>query len=131
MIVVDASAIAELLLRTPLGLRVEARLFAGRETLHVPHLLDAEIMSVVRRLCRSGDLDAERGGQVLADLLALDVRRHPHADLLERAFALRANLTAYDAVYVALAEALAARLVTCDRRLARTPGHRAATELVA
>jgi len=112
MIVLDASAVAELLLRTPIGLRVETAVFAAPTSLHAPHLLDVEILNVVRRLHRKGELDPARAGQVVADLLALAIRRHPHGPLLARAFELRANLTAYDAIYVALAQALGTRLLT-------------------
>jgi predicted nucleic acid-binding protein len=131
MIVVDASAVAELLLRTPIGLRVEGALFAAPATLHAPHLLDVEILNVVRRLHRKGELDLPRAEQMIADLLALGIRRHAHGGLLGRAFELRDNVTAYDAIYVALAEALGARLLTCDRELAKAPVRGLAVELVA
>ena len=67
---------------------------------------------------------------LLADLADLDLHRHPHIDLLTRAWKLRENVTAYDAMYVVLAEALEAPIVTCDRRLARAPGHRAQIDVI-
>jgi predicted nucleic acid-binding protein len=130
VIVVDASAVLETLLRTPAAAAVERRLFELRHTLHAPHLLDVEVAQVVRRYAAAGELDAERGREALADLAGLPLFRYPHDFLLPRVWELRNNLTAYDAVYVALAEALGAPLLTCDRRLAAAPGHRAEIELV-
>lgn len=130
MIVVDASAVLELLLQSPDAAQVEARLFDSPNALHAPHLLDLEVAQVLRRYERAGQLTAERGGQALADYDGMLIRRYPHTLLLERIWELRANLTAYDGAYVALAERLGAPLVTRDRRLAATPGHRAVIELV-
>jgi len=130
MIVVDASAMLELLLRTPDAHAVEKRLFDPDETLHAPHLLDVEVAQVVRRYAAKGEIDGERGGAVLDDLAVFPVHRYPHDVLLPRVWELRNNLTAYDAVYVALAEALGAPLLTRDRRLAGAAGHRATVELV-
>lgn len=130
MIVVDASAVLEVLLRTPAAKDVEERLFAPRQTLHVPHLLDVEIAQVIRRYAAKGDIDGERGRAALADLAHLPVRRYPHDFLLPRMWDLRNNLTAYDAAYVALAEALDAPLLTRDRRLAAAAGHRAQIDLL-
>jgi len=130
LIVVDASALVELLLRTPAASTVEARLFEPGQTLHVPHLLDAEVAQVVRRFAALGDIDATRGAEALTDLTDLPLRRYPHDFLLPRVWQLRHNLTAYDAIYVALAEVLDAPLVTRDTRLAASAGHRARVELV-
>jgi predicted nucleic acid-binding protein len=129
VIVVDASAVLEVLLRTRAAGRVEARLF-GRSTLHAPHLLDVEVAQVLRRYAARGELPAARGAEAVADLAAFPVARYPHEFLLGRIWELRANLTAYDAAYVALAEALDAPLVTRDERLASAPGHRAVVELM-
>src|ERR1039458_459010 len=118
MIVVDASALLESLLRTPAAEAVERRLFAPDQTLHVPHLLDVEVAQVIRRYAANGEIDSERGRAALADLAAFPLRRYPHDFLLPRVWDLRNNLTAYDAVYVALAEALDATLLTRDHRLA-------------
>jgi predicted nucleic acid-binding protein len=130
MIVVDASAVLEVLLRTPTATAVERRLFESSQTLHAPHLLDVEVAQVVRRYAANGEIDAERGRMALADLADLSLRRYPHDFLLSRVWDLRNNLTAYDAVYVALAEALDAPLLTRDKRLAASPGHHARIELV-
>jgi predicted nucleic acid-binding protein len=130
MIVVDASAVLETLLRTPNAAAVEKRLFEPSQTLHAPHLLDVEVAQVLRRYARNGEIDDERGRAALADLADFPLRRYPHDFLLPRVWDLRQNLTAYDAVYVALAEALDAPLLTCDRRLATAPGHQARIELM-
>jgi predicted nucleic acid-binding protein len=129
VIVVDASAILELLLRTPAAAAVERRLLGGRETLHAPHLLDVEVAHVLRRYAFAGDMSAEQGREALDDLENLSLRRYPHGVLLPRMWELRAKLTAYDAVYIALAEALDAPLLTRDRRLAGAAGHRAKVEM--
>ena len=130
MIVVDASVAIELLLRSPAAGPIEARVFALGETLHAPHLLDLEVAQVVRRYWRSGEIKAERGRQALEDLLDLPIVRYPHDVLLTRVWELRQNVTAYDAAYLALAEALAAPLLTCDGRLASAPGHHARVEVM-
>jgi predicted nucleic acid-binding protein len=130
MIVVDASAVLETLLRAPSAETVEKRLFDPSQTLHAPHLLDVEVAQVLRRYAGNGEIDDERGRAALADLAAFPLRRYPHDFLLPRVWDLRKNLTAYDAVYVALAEALDAPLLTRDRRLATAPGHQARIELV-
>src|SRR5216683_17358 len=130
MIVVDASALLETLLRTPAARAVERRLFEPQQTLCAPHLLDVEVAQVVRRYAAIGEIDHERGRAALADLADFPVHRYPHDFLLPRIWELRNNLTAYDAVYVALAEALDAPLLTRDQRLAAAPGHHARVELV-
>jgi len=130
VIVVDASAVLELLLRTPASRVVETRLFDGRETLHAPHLLDVEVAQVIRRYASKSEIAPERGREVLVDLVDLPLRRYPHDILLPRIWELRENLTAYDAAYVALAEALEAPLLTRDKRLAGSPGLAARVELI-
>ena len=130
MIVVDASAMIDVLLRTPAAAAVDARLFEPGETLHAPHLLDVEVAQVIRRYVANGDIDANRGRETLDDLADLRLRRYPHDVLLPRIWELRHNLTAYDAAYVALAEALDAPLLTRDRRLAAAAGVRARVELI-
>ena len=116
MIVVDASALLEALLRTPAAEAVGRRLFAPRQTLHAPHLIDVEVAQVVRRYAMAGEIDEGRGRAALEDLADLPLRRYPHDFLLSRVWDLRNDLTAYDAVYVALAEALDAPLLTRDQR---------------
>jgi len=130
VIVVDASALLEALLRTPAARAVEKRLFEPRQTLHAPHLLDVEVAQVIRRYAAKGEIDNERGRAALADLADFPFHRYPHDLLLPRVWDLRNNLTAYDAVYVALAEALDAPLLTRDQRLAAAAGHHARIELV-
>lgn len=130
MIVVDASALLEFLLQTPLGTRVEARLFRDGDELHAPHLVDVEVTQALRRLVRSREVSPDRAAEAIADLVQVDLHRHAHSDLLTRAWKLRDNITAYDAVYVALAEALGATVVTCDAPLGHAPGHRAPVEVV-
>ncbi len=130
MIVVDASAVLESLLRTAGAEAVEARLFDPRQSLHAPHLLDIEVAQVVRRYVAAGDIDATSGQAALADLADLPLQRYPHDILLPRIWELRHNFSAYDAAYVALAEGLDAVLVTRERRLAAAAGHRARIELV-
>jgi predicted nucleic acid-binding protein len=130
VIVVDASAVIEVLLNTPAGVRVADRLLADGETLHAPHLLDLDVAQVLRRYALFAELDAVRGAQALEDLAALPLSRYPHDVLLPRIWELRHNVTAYDAAYVALAEALAAPLVTRDAALAASRGHAARIELL-
>ena len=123
MIVVDASALLEVLLRTGAAAAVEAILFAPGESLHAPHLIDIEIAQVLRRYAAGGEIDAGRGAAALEDLAAMPLTRYPHDVLLSRVWTLRHNLTAYDAAYVALAEALDAPLLTRYRRVAGASGH--------
>jgi len=130
LIVVDASAAIELLLRTPVAGAVERHLFAPGQTLHAPHLLDIEVAQVIRRYAAKGEIDGDRGRMALADLADLRMQRYPHDILLPRVWELRNNMTAYDAVYIALAEALDAVLLTRDHRLAGAAGHHARVVLV-
>jgi predicted nucleic acid-binding protein len=130
VIVVDASVAIEVLLNTPAGARVAGRLLAAGETLHAPHLLDIEVAQVLRRYAMSGELEPARGLEALEDLADLPLTRYPHDLFLPRIWELRHNVTAYDAAYLALAEALAAPLVTRDTALASAPGHHARIEVV-
>jgi predicted nucleic acid-binding protein len=127
--VVDASAILEVLLQTPAARRVSRVLFAAGQTLHAPHLIDLEIAQVLRRYVRSASISTDRGAEALSDFLDLPLTRYPHFVLLTRVWQMRHNLTAYDAAYLALAEALDAPLITRDRVLARTSS-RAQVELL-
>lgn len=130
MIVVDASAVIEVLLGTSAASRVAERLFAEGETLHAPHLLDIEVAQVLRRYALSGVLGPGRGGEALEDLVDFPIARYPHQPFLLRIWELRQNVTAYDAAYLALAEALGVPLVTRDAKLASAAGHSARIELV-
>jgi len=126
VIVVDASAIIEVLLNTTTGDELSRYLFATGQTLHVPHLTDVEVLQVLRRYSIGKTLDRKRAGEAFDDYRAMPLTRYAHSVLLPRVWELRHNLTAYDAVYVALAEALDATLVTCDRGLGSVAGHHAA-----
>ncbi len=118
----DASALIELLAGTAAGRRVAERIADPDQALHVPHLADVEVAQVLRRCVQFGELTTAEGAAAIETLHALDLVRHSHEPLLDRIWQLRANLSAYDASYVALAEALDAPLLTCDRRLSRAPG---------
>ncbi len=126
----DASALIEVLLRLPAARAVESHLFAPGQSLHAPHLIDIEVAQVIRRHAAKGEIDAGRGAEALGDLCDLRMRRYPHDFLLPRVWELRHTITAYDAVYVALAEALDAALLTRDTRLAGAAGHRARVVVV-
>lgn len=120
MIVVDASAVLEVLVGEPnesLVLRL-----AREDTLHAPHLLDTELLHVLRRLEHRKELTAEQVGSGRSRFDDLTIDRYPHRPLSDRVWALPPTLTAYDATYIALAEALGATLVTADRRLANAAG---------
>jgi len=129
-VILDASAVVELLLGSAKGRQVATLIEDPSYSLDVPHLIDVEVAQALRRYVRSGDLLESDAVMALGLLASLDLSRHSHEPLLERVWELRGNLTAYDAVYVALAEALNATLVTCDGRLAKAPGLRARLHLV-
>jgi predicted nucleic acid-binding protein len=131
MSVLDASAVVELLLATERGRAVAARMADPRLSLDAPHLLDVEVAQALRRLVGVGELDDRTAEAALDDLVALDIERHSHEWLLGRVWSLRENLTAYDAVYVALAEALDTTVWTCDARLRRAPGAGLRVEVIA
>jgi predicted nucleic acid-binding protein len=130
VIVLDASAVLEVLLRTPAGRRIEERMFAPGETLHAPHLLDVEIAHVLRRYVLRRELSSVQASARLELFAQFPIRRYAHEPLLARMWTLRANLTAYAAAYVALAEGLRASLVTRDERIAHAKGHTARVELL-
>jgi predicted nucleic acid-binding protein len=130
VIVIDASALLEALLQTPAAAAVEERLFGEGLPLHAPHLIDLEVTQVLRRYEATGRVEAARCQDALDDLQDFSLCRYQHDTLLPRVWELRHNLTAYDAAYVALAEALDATLLTRDHRLARASGHCARVELV-
>lgn len=128
--VLDASGAVELLLNTAAGKRLATRLTDDSEVVHAPHLIDLEITQVLRRYTRHGTLNAQSGALALARWRDLDVQRYSHEPFLDRIWQLRDTVTAYDAVYVALAEALSTVLVTGDRRLVGSSGVNVAIELV-
>jgi predicted nucleic acid-binding protein len=125
VIVADASAVVEVLLNTPAASAVSRHLFAAGETIHVPHLIDVEVLHVLRRYARTAELGVLRAEQALLVYADMRLSRYPHGALLRRVWELRHNYTAYVAAYIALAEALDAPLVTRDRALASHSGHRA------
>ncbi len=130
MIVIDASAAIELLLNTRSAARIAERVFAADESLHAPHLIDLEVLQVLRRYLLAKELTAARAQQAMEDLNDLVLHRYAHSDLAPRIWALRNSLTAYDAAYVSLAEALNAKLITRDVKLGNSHGHRARIEVV-
>lgn len=129
MIVLDASAALELLLNTPGGVTVRERVSDPNESLHAPHLLSVEVAQVLRRFAAKGWISGADANDAFRDLADLDVERYEHEPLLDRVWQLRGNVTAYDAVYLALAEVLGATLLTFDAKLAAAPGHEATVEL--
>ena len=130
MIVLDASAALELILGTQTGIRIAERIFDPGELLCAPHLIDLEVAQVLRRYVRAGDVAEPRADEALQDFLDLSIERYPHDLFLRRIWQMRENVTAYDAAYVALAEAVDEALLTTDSRLARSSGHDAKIELI-
>lgn len=127
MLVVDSSAVLEALAaRDPAPELVER--LADDGDLHAPHLIDTEILHALRRLLRRGQISPERAHDARTDFAELTLVRYPHEPLNDRVWELRENLTAYDATFVALAEALDVPLITCDARLAAAPGARVRIE---
>jgi predicted nucleic acid-binding protein len=113
-VVVDASAIVEYLFLTAKAHRISTWIESRAADLHVPEHCDLEVLQALRRPLRSGRLPAARTAEAVEDYLDLPLTRHRHVGLLERVLDLRDNFTAYDAVYVALAELLDAVIVTAD-----------------
>lgn len=118
MIVVDASVAVEVVLQTELGQRITTPLLEDSNP-SCPHLIDVEVTQALRRMVLSGELEEARAQRALTDFTDLRLERYSHELLLSEVWELRHNVTAYDAVYVALADGLAAPLWTCDLRLAR------------
>lgn len=125
MIVLDASAMVEMLLRTPKGALIRQRMGSASGGIHAPHLIDVEVAHVLRRMVRTQAISVARASMALEILRDLDVTRYPSRNFLRRIWDLRDNFSAYDAAYVALAETLKAMLFTCDGRLNSAPGHNA------
>ena len=130
MIVVDASVIAESLLRTEGAAAVDERLFTRKEEIHAPFLLDVEIAQVLRRFAAAGIIDDSRGREALSIYTSMRIVRHEQATLLRRIWSLRHVLSAYDAAYVALAEVLGVPLLTRDKGTASAGGHFARVQLI-
>lgn len=123
--VVDASAILEVLLRTPASAAIEHRLFSSSSPLSAPHLIDLEVLQVLRRLERARHLSTLRCVQAFGDWGQFPVTRYPHDPLAQRIWQLRAHVGAYDAAYISLAEALDVPILTHDAKMGRMTGHRA------
>ena len=123
MIVLDASVVVELLTNGSLADSIRNELAGRDESFLVPHLIDIEVMSALRKLVAGRRIDAHRSGQFLAELAALPADRYSHTPLIGRIWELRHNFTAHDAAYIALAEATDSVLYTCDEKLSK--GHRA------
>ncbi len=121
MTVLDASAAIDLLLDAPpFATRIREHVLAAGAGMHAPHLLDVEVAQVLRRFVLAGIIRIDRAERAIDRLGELPITRYPHLRLLPRALELRRNLTAYDATYVALAEALEVPLLTRDAGMARS-----------
>jgi predicted nucleic acid-binding protein len=129
MIVLDASVIVELLTNGAMADAIREDLAGHDESFLAPYLIDIEVLSALRRLVVGRRIDAHRSGEFLAGLATLPVERCAHTPLIGRIWELRQNFTAYDATYIALAEATGSALYTCDEKL--RSGHRARIVLFA
>jgi predicted nucleic acid-binding protein len=123
MIVLDASVVVELLTNSAMSDIIRQELSRHDESVLVPHLIDIEVTSAIRRMAASQRIDTHRSRQFLAELADLPAERYPHTPLIGRIWELRHNFTAYDAAYIALAEATNSVLYTCDEKLRK--GHNA------
>ncbi len=121
MLIVDASALFEVVAATPRAPQIRELLSADPDHA-APHLVDAEVMSVIMREHRRGELDDTAARQAVEDMRSWPGERWPHAVFADRVWELRYTVRSYDAYYVALAEAMGATLLTCDERLTRTVG---------
>jgi predicted nucleic acid-binding protein len=133
MLVIDASAVTELVLGRRSGAVVADVILEQRGDLHAPHLIDVEVLSALGRLVASRAATPSRASDALTDFQDLTIERYPHDVLARRVWELRDNFSAYDAVYVALAEALTengAPLLTADSRLGRAVRKHADVEVV-
>lgn len=128
MLVLDASVLFEVLADTPAAESARQHLILDDDHA-APHLVDAEVLAVIEAKHRQGALDATAAAQAVEDLRSWPGERWSHRPFLARAWELRSNVRGYDALYVALAEAMDATLVTLDRRLVNAPGPRCRIEV--
>jgi predicted nucleic acid-binding protein len=128
VLVVDSSAVLAALTAGDPAVGLIERL-AHDGDLHAPHLIDTEFLHALRRMTMTGELSEDRAADARTDFADLAVTRYPHQPLSDRVWQLRPNLTAYNATFIALAEALDTTLVTCDARLTTAPSHQAKVEL--
>lgn len=129
MLVVDASCLYEVVADGRSAERVRRRLAADPDHA-APHIIDIEVLSVIRRHQQLGRLDGTAAAQAVEDLMDWPGERFGHQPLLPRVWALRTTVRAWDAAYVALAEALGANLLTLDARLAVASGPRCSIQVV-
>ena len=109
---------------------VDRRISAASADMHAPHILEIEVANVLRKFALRGLIDGSRGALALEMMRDFGIKLYPHSATLPRVWALRHNVSAYDAAYVALAELLDAPLLTCDGRLAMEIGHHATVEII-
>jgi predicted nucleic acid-binding protein len=132
LIVVDASVIVDLLAADDVHRRKIARdRLTNGDAIFAPAYIDIEVVAALRGLARRSDVLADDAPLLIRQWLRMPIRREPLAHAItDRIWQLRANMTAYDAGYVALAEQLTASLLTCDRKYAGVPGLRCPVELL-
>jgi predicted nucleic acid-binding protein len=129
VIVLDASAVVEFLANSAADERL-VEWIRSSPPLQAPHLLDIEVTNALRRQCALGSMTAERAELALNHFQLLPITRHSHLPHLDRIWELRHNFTAYDAVYLALAEALGTVLLTRDAALAHARLRRGRVEVI-
>ncbi|MGI8726515.1 MAG: type II toxin-antitoxin system VapC family toxin [Solirubrobacterales bacterium] len=128
--VVDTSVVLDALVGSDPASRSLRKRLRGAKELHAPHLIDVELLHVLRRLSTAGEISVDRAQDAIGDLADLRLQRYPHHPMADRIWELRSHLTAYDAAFVALAELLGMTLLTRDGPLAAAPGVRCEVELI-
>lgn len=123
MIIIDASLALDIAIATPAGADLRDRLSDDRRALAAPEVIELEVLQTLRRLTRGGHLELSRAAEAIRIFTALEIERFSHRPIGPRIWALRENLTAYDAAYFALAELLDAPLWTRDGKFRSVPGH--------
>jgi predicted nucleic acid-binding protein len=130
-VVVDASAVFDLIRNTPLAPALGSRLLRAEVALYAPAVIDLEILQTMRRYVLHHEMDLEQAKAAFSSYATLNIMRFAHDPFFFRIWELRANFTAYDAAYVALAEVLRIPLITLDARLAKSAPPTARVELFA